>query len=54
LFGNVAEMTMEEGVAKGGAFIHFEKDIDINTKIPYEKPTNWLGFRCVAEVLIDN
>jgi formylglycine-generating enzyme required for sulfatase activity len=54
LFGNAAEMIMEKGIAKGGGFIHYQKDIDINTRIPYEKPSNWLGFRCVAEILLEN
>ena len=51
LFGNVAEMTMEKGIAKGGAYIHPQEEIDVKTKISYEKPTVWLGFRCVAEML---
>ena len=45
--GNVAEMISEKGIAKGGAWIHEEKDVEIEKDFNYSSPTNWLGFRCV-------
>ncbi len=50
LMGNVAEMLKTKGIAKGGSWVHVEKDITISKDIPYEKPTCWLGFRCVLEI----
>lgn len=51
LKGNVAEMTSEKGVAKGGSYFHraFESYPDAIQK--YEGPENWLGFRYVVEEL---
>lgn len=50
LIGNVAEMTAEKGVAKGGSWKHQEKDVDVEKDFKYSGPTQWLGFRCVLEV----
>lgn len=51
LFGNIAEMVAEKGIAKGGSWAHYYEDIfPTNKDISYEKPTRWLGFRCVCEV----
>ena len=50
LMGNVAEMISEKGIAKGGSWIDKEEDVKIITNMNYEKPTSWLGFRCVLEV----
>lgn len=51
LFGNVAEMVTEKGIAKGGSWTHYYGDIvPTNKDISYENPTSWLGFRCVCEV----
>lgn len=46
--GNVAEMVEEQGVCKGGSFIHYIDECSIENKIIYAKPEKWLGFRCVA------
>ncbi|MDF2437062.1 MAG: hypothetical protein K0Q95_1438 [Bacteroidota bacterium] len=46
--GNVAEMTLKKGVAKGGSYFHHAKDSYNKTEIIYTKPELWLGFRCVA------
>ena len=48
LIGNIAEMTSERGVAKGGSYVHPASECVIVNKFAYEKPTNWLGFRCVC------
>ena len=50
LMGNVAEMTTEEGVAKGGSAMHSASICQPGVKIPYEGPQWWLGFRVVANL----
>ncbi len=50
MFGNVSEMILNEGVAKGGSWTDFENDIHIDTNIPYTHPSKSIGFRCVCEV----
>ena len=50
MIGNVAEMVAEEGIAKGGSWIHpFEPNLPTKD-FAYEKQENWLGFRCVCEI----
>ena len=49
LFGNVAEMTNEQGVCKGGSYIHFAKECKASNQIHYFNPEPWLGFRWVVE-----
>lgn len=49
LLGNVAEMTIEKGLAKGGSWIHKSEEVQVETDFSYEKPENWIGFRCVCE-----
>ncbi len=44
-FGNVAEMTNREGIAKGGSFRHWAREGWPGKKINYNGPTQWLGFR---------
>lgn len=46
--GNVAEMTAEKGIAKGGSWCHSLEESKIEANILYDKPTKWLGFRCVC------
>lgn len=48
--GNVSEMVSERGIAKGGSWTDMESDIQIETGIPYTKPSKSIGFRCVCEV----
>lgn len=48
IFGNVAEMTAEKGVAKGGSYKHFASQSHIDSIQHYDKPEAWLGFRCIA------
>ncbi|PCH68564.1 MAG: hypothetical protein COC01_03475 [Bacteroidetes bacterium] len=51
LLGNVAEMINEKGIAKGGGWTHKLKEIKIENDFIYDKPENWLGFRCVFEII---
>lgn len=55
LMGNVAEMTSEKGMAKGGSCIDLAKDCQPGATNPYDGPDFWLGFRVVADLKsIDN
>lgn len=52
IYGNVAEMVTEPGIAMGGSFNHYYEDIVPENKIiSYNSPEKWLGFRCVCEIL---
>jgi hypothetical protein len=46
--GNVAEMTSQKGIAKGGSYFHYAKESYSTVNNNYTKPELWLGFRCVA------
>jgi formylglycine-generating enzyme required for sulfatase activity len=48
--GNVAEMTAEKGVCKGGSWRHHLEDCRAGNDITYSKPMAWLGLRCVCTV----
>ena len=50
IVGNMAEMTAQEGLAKGGSWQHPPEKAKVLERIGYERPTNWLGFRCLCEV----
>jgi len=50
IMGNVAEMTATKGIAKGGSWLHTKEESTIEKIFTYEKPTKWLGFRCVCEI----
>jgi formylglycine-generating enzyme required for sulfatase activity len=50
MIGNVAEMVAEKGIAKGGSWRHALSQSKITTKLSYDVPTPWLGFRCICEV----
>jgi formylglycine-generating enzyme required for sulfatase activity len=50
MIGNVAEMVSEKGICKGGSWRHRLEQCRTGNDIPYEKPTAWLGFRCVCAV----
>lgn len=51
MIGNVAEMTAQKGVAKGGSWAHRINESSISSAQYYEDPTAWLGFRCICEVV---
>ena len=46
--GNVAEMSMNQGVALGGSWMHDTAFTRIDTFLTYKKPESWLGFRVIA------
>jgi len=48
LFGNVSEMVLEKGIAKGGSFVNTEKEAFVLNDFPYSKPSANIGFRCVC------
>ena len=48
MIGNVAEMVLEKGIAKGGSWTHPLDSCKIKIDQLYSKPEKWLGFRCVA------
>lgn len=45
LRGNVAEMTSEKGIAKGGSCVHYASEATAGNSQEYSKPEQWLGFR---------
>ncbi|MCP4438305.1 MAG: SUMF1/EgtB/PvdO family nonheme iron enzyme [Aureispira sp.] len=49
MLGNVAEMIQEKGIAKGGSWQHPKEESQVTSRNRYDKPTNWLGFRCICE-----
>jgi len=48
LQGNVSEITADKTLM-GGSWKNSEKEILENKSVKYEKPTNFIGFRCVAK-----
>jgi formylglycine-generating enzyme required for sulfatase activity len=50
MIGNVSEMVLEKGISKGGSWRHRLEQCRVGKDILYEKPTAWLGFRCVCVV----
>jgi formylglycine-generating enzyme required for sulfatase activity len=54
MIGNVSEMVLEKGISKGGSWRHRLEQCRVGKDITYEKPTAWLGFRCVCIVKKSN
>lgn len=54
LLGNVAEMTSEKGLSKGGSFRSYAKDCLPFEAEMYENPAPWLGFRVVFDFNREN
>jgi hypothetical protein len=52
LFGNVAEMVEERGIAKGGHYDLWARLCALDKDQIYSQPEPWLGFRWVAEVVL--
>lgn len=50
MIGNVSEMVAEKGISKGGSWWHKLEECRPGKDITYDKPTSWLGFRCVCVV----
>lgn len=46
--GNVAEMTSEPGVCKGGSWFHKMEECRVGKDLTYLQPASWLGFRCIC------
>ncbi len=46
--GNAAEMTNVKGIAKGGSYAHYAYQAYPGHEIKYNKPHEWLGFRCIG------
>ncbi|MEW6470501.1 MAG: SUMF1/EgtB/PvdO family nonheme iron enzyme [Bacteroidota bacterium] len=49
MFGNVAEMTQEKGVAMGGSYQDYASACDASKSVSFTGAQPWLGFRCVLE-----
>lgn len=50
MIGNVSEMVLEKGIAKGGSWLNTLEECKISNRQYYDKPKKWLGFRCICEV----
>lgn len=50
VIGNVSEMVSEKGISKGGSWRNRLEECRAGKDISYDKPTAWLGFRCVCVV----
>jgi len=48
LFGNVSEMVLEKGIAKGGSWMNTEKEAFVLNDFTYDRPKATIGFRCVC------
>jgi|GEM_PF-261476 len=51
IIGNVAEMVQEKGVSKGGSWKNTAEEANLTNELNYTKPTSWIGFRCVCEII---
>lgn len=49
--GNVAEMTAEKGIARGGSYISPGYDVRIDSEEKYNEPSAHIGFRFCVEVI---
>lgn len=51
IYGNIAEMVSDPGIAMGGSYRHYYQDIvPTNKPVTYEGAQDWVGFRCVCEI----
>lgn len=50
IFGNVAEMTSEKKLCKGGSYANYARECKYDRMMVYTKPSPWLGFRYILEV----
>jgi len=53
MVGNVSEMTNEQGVAKGLNYTMYIEGYNISLDIPYKESADWLGFRCICELVLE-
>lgn len=49
--GNVAEMTLKENLAVGISWIDKDTTANYKKRVEYFAPRDWLGFRCVCEIV---
>lgn len=54
VFGNVAEMTSEKGIAKGGSYMNYAIESHPDSTQYYTATSKLIGFRCIAEALPAN
>lgn len=54
MIGNVAEMVADSNYTKGGSWVNSKEDCEIQDRIFYSCPTEWIGFRCICEVSVEN
>ncbi len=50
MLGNISEMTLEKGIAKGGSFKDPFKVCNTNKRFFYSQPQSNVGFRCMCEL----
>jgi formylglycine-generating enzyme required for sulfatase activity len=50
VFGNVAEMIDQDGIAKGGSWRQEAESCRAGKRVSYNGPQSWVGFRCVCVV----
>ena len=50
MIGNVSEMVMDKGVAKGGSAFNALDECTINKQSAYDRPSARVGFRCICIV----
>lgn len=53
VYGNVAEMIDEKGYCKGGSYFDYAAKSMTNKTRQYNGPQPWLGFRSVAELVVE-
>lgn len=53
-FGNVSEMTNQEGISFGGSWLDDKFEIKNKKVFNYNTPNFWLGFRCACKIEISN
>lgn len=51
MIGNVSEMVVEKGIAKGGNFLLPLDSCKIILQQTYTQTEPWLGFRCICEIV---
>lgn len=49
VYGNIAEMMQQKGIAKGGSWKNDKKESMNMLDMLYSRPAAWLGFRCACE-----
>jgi formylglycine-generating enzyme required for sulfatase activity len=50
IYGNVAELVAEKGIAKGGSWRNLLEECRAGKNLTYDQPTSWIGLRCVCDL----